>query len=219
MLVTVRSFCACRERLRCFIGMPKNCFLCPVFGCASCQEIWMSCILSHACPTVFWSLVFCPSDHFRATMTVVKRRPVRDTNLHHRHDALTPRKKIEARRRRARLRRLSKLAQDALAVAILVLRLVERDGNLNYENAQLILLSARLHNIHKDILNDIVRVCVNVSLLEYSLAENRRLSALDAPRNRFINDLDPHFARNYTRYTVPQLQKMNIHLRIPDVVV
>ena len=79
------------------------------FGCRA------SCL---SCPTVFWSLVFCPSDHFRATMTVVKRRPVRDTNLHHRHDALTPRKKIEARRRRARLRRLSKLAQDALALTL-----------------------------------------------------------------------------------------------------
>ena len=151
-------------------------------------------------------------------MTPIPRRSVRDTNVHHRHDALSPLDLLTIERLRSSIRDKLSVCLDTVTFSSLLaahtMSEVE-NGNVAYAAQVIATATSGLYDM---IAADIYVEVMQLLALEYTMSEGRIITYCRRARRRFIDDLETGFAYHHTRHTKKQLKTILRHWRIPEFI-
>ena len=136
---------------------------------------------------------------------LIRRRPTRETNIRHRHDALTPRKKVRSRQLLKSLRRNASMRSQAYQLAhFLATYVILLDEN-GMPSESVKILSQIAADLYTRISYQVYVDTVRFVFLNYTLSQARTHEKFSLPRNRYIDDLEESWAYQYTRCTKSEL--------------
>ena len=154
-----------------------------------------------------------------AVMAPIPRRPVRDTNFRHRHDALTPLDILEIQRLRQSITEKLSIVLDTVIFSSLLAShtmLEVQNGNVDYAAR---IIAAATSGLHDLISEEVYTKMMQLLALEYTMSEGRIITLCRQPRRRTIDSLETGWAYQHTRHTKDQLRTVLRHWRVPEFIV